>query len=547
MRAPGLFHIQHRPPIASGQLRLTRLNIYSGLYLEWARCRVLIDPAKVPLQAAPHLHPDLILVSHESMDHFDASQCARLLEDPHRHLIGSWAVVLAFADHLSPDDVRWARILPGIPGHCYQVGDLAIAVHRSIHCEYAAPLIFEITDATSGFRLVDAIDTAITPEMQTGAVRPRPDLLIAPAGIALGVSPETAWEMTRLLDPRIVIASHLTRERAQFVALASDRPSSTEQVFAPEWHEAVILDAGDPHVPSPAQVRVTATSRALESITAITDATAIPSLLDLLDTTSDRDVLVHGLYAVSCALRCGHPTSRVNVVLRSLRERVLAAEDEPLLAAWLLAWGVCLRASEDAAAADLDDVAHLLSPQRAYVGYWVLECWGRAGGNPRLADSSRARLAAVAADAALWNTVGLRRKVMWEVERLVRSNTSWPGLPALLRHALSDANPDVRLLAFRILPLIEVPPVERWTLLGAGLSDPHEDVLEEAIAAHIALFHTLTDDERNAARARRSLLETGPTFQVRERANVLAEMLSAPVDHPAATPAVRAIEAGVGT
>jgi hypothetical protein len=94
-----------------------------------------------------------------------------------------------------------------------------------------------------------------------------------------------------------------------------------------------------------------------------------------------------------------------------------------------------------------------------------------------------------------------------------------------------------------------MPPADRRTLLAAGLSDPHEDVLEEAIAAHITLFHTLTSEEQDAARARRSLLESAPTFHARERANVLMELLSAagrPVITEAASPALH-LRAGVAT
>lgn len=549
MHTPGLFQILHRPPVPIGQLRLTRLNIYSGLYLEWPRARVLIDPAKVPLQAAAAIDPDLILVSHESMDHFDPAYCATLLADPRRRLLGSWAVVLAFSDHLRPDDPRWKQILPAVERHRYEVGDLTVDVHQSIHCEYAAPVIFEITDRTSGFRVVDAIDTAITPEMSNGAIRPRPDLLIAPSGIALGVSADTAWQMTRQLDPVAVMASHFTRERAAFVAQAATRPSTTARVHAPDWHDSIVVDGGgDPQIAGDAGVRVTAPSHVFTEITAPTQAPPNSArLLDIAGATTDPDVLPHALYALSCALARGRTTPDVKGVLASVGDRVLGGNDERLMAAWLLAWGLCLRVSADATAADLDRVASLLSPDRPFLGYWVLECWGRASGNPQLAAAGQSRLAAAAANRALWDTVGIRRKLMWEIERLVRADAPWPGIAALLTRAMADANPDVRLIAFRILPIVEVPAPDRRALLREGLWDPHEDVLEEAIAAHIALFHTLTELERQTARDRRPLLEEGPTFQVRERANVLAEMLNAPVDQPAIAPPPSVLEAGVQT
>jgi hypothetical protein len=118
----------------------------------------------------------------------------------------------------------------------------------------------------------------------------------------------------------------------------------------------------------------------------------------------------------------------------------------------------------------------------------------------------------------------------------VRAGVAWPDIPSLLARALGDENPDVRLLAYRILPLVDSAPGARRPLLQAGLSDGHEDVLEEAVAAHITLFDHLTDGELEAARTHLSDLQRSQTYHVRERANALAELLASRAGRAVAVP-----------
>ena len=91
------FRFASRAAPTAGQLRITRLNIYSGLYLEWARVRMAIDPSKIIPDLVPQLEPDIVLVSHESMDHFDAEVCLRWLRNGRTVLLGSWGTIAALA------------------------------------------------------------------------------------------------------------------------------------------------------------------------------------------------------------------------------------------------------------------------------------------------------------------------------------------------------------------------------------------------------------------------------------------------------------------
>jgi hypothetical protein len=115
---------------------------------------------------------------------------------------------------------------------------------------------------------------------------------------------------------------------------------------------------------------------------------------------------------------------------------------------------------------------------------------------------------------------------MWEVDRFVTAGIRWPGLLRILHRGTEDANPDVRLLAFKLLPLIRPERSEGAPLLRIGLDDPHEDVTEWAIRAHIDLFDTLDAGQRDDLKRALPRLLTHTTYQVRDRASVLAELLA---------------------
>jgi L-ascorbate metabolism protein UlaG (beta-lactamase superfamily) len=565
------FSMAGRPEVPPGKLRLTRLNIYSGVYIEFARTRVLVDPSYVLPEIVPELRPDLILVSHESMDHFDPELCLSLLTNPQTELIGSWGVITALCGQLDPADPRWSRIHAGIPGAAFDFGDLSVKVELAQHCEYAVPVFFDLRDAQSGFRILDAIDTEITPAMTCGEVAPEPDLLIVPVGIAKAASPANAWEMVQLLGPHLVLASHFTTQAAEFRALAPAAYSAArvkraalpgqaetaqfapgngstcalleadnggtslmlepERLIVPEWFGGVTISGPDPEFRTPPLIRL-AEPEAYSRLNALLPAGLyhLPwneevVLEQLHDAGSHPASLSTGLYFLTATALRSRSTLRSIDALVRIREFVLASGDEPLIAAYLLALGAAAGAvSGSERKVDLAGLKALMSPDRSYLDYWVLEAWGRAAGNPAFRECVAHWLEEVASDPELSMVVGVRRKLSWEVYRLVEAGYLWPGLPALLERGQLDSNPDVRLLTYKTLVLCYADVAAGPDILAAGLVDEHEDVLEWALRAHIQLFHELKPENRDAVAARVRELLVYPNFHVRRRANALMEL-----------------------
>ena len=57
---------------------IKRYNIYSGMDINFQNVSICIDPAKITPKDFQSLAPDIILISHESMDHMDPIQVYQL-------------------------------------------------------------------------------------------------------------------------------------------------------------------------------------------------------------------------------------------------------------------------------------------------------------------------------------------------------------------------------------------------------------------------------------------------------------------------------------
>jgi hypothetical protein len=364
--------------------------------------------------------------------------------------------------------------------------------------------------------------------------------------------------MVQLLRPYVVFASHFTTQADEFRALApagygasrafcatqggsvSSRDpdvggtSSTAEgrrlIFA-DWFGGVTIAGPDPAFrPGP--------------LVWLTEPAAYPGLTALLPAGIyhlpwNEDIILEQLkgacanpkslstafYFLTCsALRC-RATLRAIDALEEVRVQVLSSGDEPLIAAYLLALGATAGAvAGSELKVDITSLKRLMSAERSYIDYWVLEAWGRAAMNPPFRERVAGSLEEVAASPDLSAVVGVRRKLSWEVYRLVEAGYLWQGLPGLLEKGRLDNNPDVRLLTYKTLVRCYAAIPSGPAILSAGLVDEHEDVLEWALRAHIELFDVLEPENRNAMTARLPALRTYPNYHVRQRANALTEL-----------------------
>lgn len=528
MRLSRAFQIASWRRLSHGTIRLTRLNIYSGLYLEYRRARVLIDPSKILSSVATALAPDLILVSHESMDHFDAELCLKLLEKEKTYLIGSWGVIIALTSQLPADDPKWSRIYPGIPGTSFKFGDLVINIEESLHCEYAVPILFEIQDRSTGFRILDAVDSEITSRMTNGEISPRPDIFVVPLGIALAANAAEAWKMVELLRPQLIFANHYTDQQDEFIALAGKQYREDKLVIL-KWYEGVTLAGPDPKFEATPEVSLRDSSiypdLAGLPVEWINEPPSEKAILAKLGEAIEPESTSTILYFLAWNSLLGEGTTESLNALEKVRDRCLTASDERLTAAFLLAFGATASAVDPTVSPALAPLRRSLTPENAYIGYWVLESWGRASKNQQIKSQAIGLFEETIADEQLFAVVGIRRKLMWEAHRMVEFGYTWPGLSTILLNSHTDQNPDVRLLAYKIFPLCHQVLKDKGAFLADGLGDNHEDVLEWAVIAHIELFDLLGPKEREYVRSKLPEILMHCNYHVRDKANILAELL----------------------
>ena len=244
----------------------------------------------------------------------------------------------------------------------------------------------------------------------------------------------------------------------------------------------------------------------------------------IADESLDALSLSTALYFMAWAALRGRATLRAVNVLEDARERLISFGDDRLIAAYLLAFGATAGAVSGAEAkVDLASLKALLSSERLYIDYWVLEAWGRAARNPALGETVIRLLEDVSAS-NLGDSVAVRRKLSWEVYRLVEGGYSWPGLNAFLEKGLDDTNPDVRLLTYKTLVQCYSAVPSGPAILSAGLADEHEDVREWALRAHICLFNVLETANRSELSASLPALLMHPNYHIRGKAVALAEL-----------------------
>ena len=510
------FQFANCPPVVPTQLRLTRLNIYSGLYLQWAEARIVIDPAKLVPDLIWQLAPDLILVSHESMDHFDPEVCLHWLERSGTALVGSWGTIAAFAGLLPSEDDRWTRIYSAVPGATFVFGDITLKVHASLHCEYASPVFFEIVESSTGWRLIDLVDTATTQDMRAGKLIEGCDLLIVPLGIALGTSADSAWEQVELLNPRSIMPGHFNGDPSKFVAKAESK-YTPDRIHICRWHEGItLLHAGNPVISTiPKMIKDNPWAIALRTANEPAQA---------LEIGLDDAKFVDALYALTWTTVLYGPTVLSEERLLQLNAHCLDKASETISAAYLLALGVTFAKSTVSYVPMLELLLRILDPARPYLSYWLLECCGRAAENSSNLGAVSRALERIASDEKLFASEPIRRKYMWEVFRLVQFGYRGPGLNTILWKTFSDPNQDVRLLAFKTLPFC-AGEVLRWRdLLAQGSNDPHEDVLEWVVNAYVDLLPCFHPDDFSVLNEQLPKFLTHSNYHVRLRSNVLAEM-----------------------
>lgn len=427
-------------PACHEGLYIRRLNQYSCVLMEQNGTRLLADPAKLSTNDVPTIIPDILLVSHESMDHLDIDAVAYWASIKPLHVFasaGAWLV-------LKRSRIAFAELQMAVPGHSASCLRWRMSFGRSNHGYYLEPII-ALIELPCGARVMHAFDSEVC---RFG--RGDYDVGIFPAGIAPGVSVSTFIEWTQQVLPRFAVSNHHLESAVSELAMC--HTGSTRTIALP-WNGWVCFDI-KPSLTSDLPLSLEDTNTPL-------------TLLELLSESCDGSVKV----------RSDIPNNTRSAVVGN------AVEAQQFL---------CGNGDMTRVTAMYESG---LQSNDGAIQYSVIEMMGWCG--TYSADVARVVLDSLCSDMCRFTAaedMPVRRKLCLEIMRIVRMR---PCLAPMTRNvmlwACKDVNPDIRGVAISVLaiqPSIDDDP-EAISALVRSVDDDDLDVCCAGVRACISLKNNL--------------------------------------------------------
>jgi L-ascorbate 6-phosphate lactonase len=185
-----------------------------------------------PVQAE-EVEANLIVCTHEHLDHMDTDALPVLARNPRTHFVGPVECIKAF-DNLGIPKERCHLV---DEGHSLTIGSVEINAVYADHGELA-PDALGIVLNLGGIKVYHTGDTAYRPQEFSPAIKMRPDVLIPCINGRFGnMDAKEAALMTRLVDPQVVIPSHFwmfveqNGEPGRFLDLCKEHAPQTQAVL----------------------------------------------------------------------------------------------------------------------------------------------------------------------------------------------------------------------------------------------------------------------------------------------------------------------------
>jgi len=484
-------------------IHLKRFNIYSSLTLNINDQEICFDPAKIRKEDLKNMNPDMIFISHESMDHMDPSQVYYIQKKKNCPIFCSIAVAVDLIQYFSLDLDFIDNIIVMVPGSMCLYNNIRISSVQSIHCDYMVPIVFRIDFQRFGVSILHCFDSHISPDiirLSQGTT-----LAIIPIGIAKGISAKTGFDFVSQLHSTYFVTNHFKDEKdlAAFYQLIQNT-SVIEQCFLVNWNQTCnislpIKDHTQHHIKSAHQDSnkefISTHSKFSKNFLTnffvllwqqgcqfIEDDTMIPSLLhSYRSVDAEEKQLILAIATLLCLLY-SHLVS--DVFIANVQEDLSRSSAEVgvnLKSMILFFLGICAQKKHK-----LFHLPHILSmvdKEDDHINYWIVEYLGRSA---TLEDDQSIKIfMTIIKTPMLYHSVVVRRKIFWEIYRIVKY---CPQISAqfiqVLEEGLADDNPDVRLLAILCMRLVN--RTDRLTSVQIKqivllFDDPEDDVKETAV------------------------------------------------------------------
>jgi len=202
-----------------GEVAFVWFNSFSGVTIKTPKKTLVVDPVDIDPKVFKAV--DIILVTHEHLDHFDGS----MIQDVHKRtqcsVLADSTTARRLGDFIPPTKLHEMRM-----GKEIKLDNITIRAESYKH-PAATPVSYLIT-SEDGIRVYHTGDSLPNPDMKQVGERSPPDVVFCTVGTpAPGASPETGLEIVRMVKPKIAVPYHApTADRKKFAELiAKEAPN----------------------------------------------------------------------------------------------------------------------------------------------------------------------------------------------------------------------------------------------------------------------------------------------------------------------------------
>lgn len=479
-------------------MKVNRFNIYSCLTVQHNDMQLCFDPAKIRRVDIQNITPDVIFISHESMDHMDPSQVYILHKKKNCKIFCSIACAIDLIQAFPYDYDFINSINALIPGAKIKYGNMIIETQKSVHCDYMLPLIFKITFIDSKTSILHCFDTLLSDEIIKFSENT--SLAIIPIGIAKGVSASSGLEFVKKLKSNKFVTNHL--KSIEELNMFKDLLKNDSSCIFLDWNESVDIEidkiaciefpsnslemiANDSHMPDREELMWIMSNFNSIRTEIINNKQLLNNLFSkyMFADESEKIILINILIYISLL--------DSNLIQKSLVENIkndlskgVSYGNNNLHAVILLFLGVY--SQQSGIIVGVKEALNLIDDKNEHITYWVVEFLGRCivANKPTYKNLVHEFLKIINVP-SIYDSVVVRRKIFWELYRIMKIiPSSTQNFVNIFEDGLTDSNPDVELLATlcfglanRVYRLNSSQIDKIFTLL----KDPEDDVRETAI------------------------------------------------------------------
>ena len=454
------------------KVMIKRYNIYSGMEITLDGVSICVDPAKIVPEVLQQLSPDIILISHESMDHLDPTQVYYLQKKRNAKVFCSIAVAVDLKQYYSSDLTFMDSIYVMIPGSVEIYKDVRICAVRSVHCDYMMPLVFKLQFINCGISIVHCMDSLISDEIIE--LSNNASIGIIPIGIAKGINADSGIEFMSKMGCAVYIPNHFTCQLQQCMKMVEDH-GLEEQMnvkFVPlDWNQYCVLeipkkeqymqiDCGGAQeydieeIIMELEKKVDVEENLLRIITKINSQQGKvfqPKMLRVIaDIFYHEQANLAKIALIIWTMAALYDSLILDeMILKKVQEILTKVEEDEEELKVVVLFFLGIYAQQSGRICYLNEILENIDSKNEHITYWVTECLGRMSISKDINNIRAIKaLEELVNISDVYESVVVRRKIYWEFLRITKSQPTYCKMfEKFYVEGLSDLNPDVRLLS----------------------------------------------------------------------------------------------------